>query len=76
MAKIDYSDSNIPETYWPDDEKPWRVSWGFGAFEDFATEAEAKAAAIEIRARFGTDWPGDSVGEPFNAVETWAAENC
>lgn len=65
-------DTTVPEAYWPQADKPWRVSWGIGAFEDFATEAEAVVAAAEIRARFGeADW-ADSVNAPFNAYERWA----
>ena len=33
----------IPEQFRPSRDKPWRVAWGFGAFRDFATEAEADA---------------------------------
>lgn len=34
--------SNVPDQYRPNPDKPWRVAWGFGAFEDFATEEEAR----------------------------------
>ena len=49
----------IPEQYWPDTEKPWRVVWGIGAFADFATEDEAQS---------------HGKGEPFNAVERGPAQ--
>lgn len=59
----------IPETYWPDTEKPWRVSWGIGAFEDFATKAEAQQHADKLRKEWaGKDW-ADSVRNPFNATK-------
>lgn len=58
----------IPETYWPDTEKPWRVAWGFGVFEDFATEEEAQTFYEEKKASEPADW-GRLVREPFNAIK-------
>lgn len=53
----------IPETYWPDSEKPWRVTFGIGCFQDFATEAEA----LDFYERERQD--GDLMRPPFNAAE-------
>lgn len=58
----------IPMRYWPSTEKPWRVSWGLGAFEDFATKEEAEAHAAKLRRELKGDW-ADSVEDPVNAVE-------
>lgn len=66
MTRVEWE--GIPERYWPDTEKPWRVSWGFGCFEDFATEAEAQALADKLRADKTGGWDA-LVQDPFNAVE-------
>lgn len=59
----------VPETYWPDTDRPWRVISGIGYFEDFATKAEAQAHADRLRKNWaGQDW-ADTVRDPFNAVE-------
>lgn len=55
----------IPEAYWPYLDKPWRVTYGFGCFDDFATEASARQAYDRLRAR----QPDLNPSEPFNAVE-------
>lgn len=58
--------NSVPEEYRPSPEKPWRVIWGFGAFEDFATKAEAQACAERLRKDWaGQDW-ADSVKDPFD----------
>ena len=62
MTKIEWD--GIPERYWPDTEKPWRVTWGIGQFEDFATEEEAQRFYARQESR-GTEL----LSEPFNAVE-------
>lgn len=61
----------IPEKYWPDTEKPWRVTWGIGVFQDFATEEEAKEFQVKLLAEWGDDICAP--GEPFNAIERDAA---
>lgn len=58
----------IPEAYWPDTEKPWRVSWGFGAFKDFATKEEARTFHAKMLANEKGDWR-NLVNEPFKATE-------
>lgn len=58
----------IPERYWPDTEKPWRVVSGLGAYADFATKDEAQAHADHLRVTLRGDW-ADSVQDPFNVVE-------
>ena len=66
MTKIEWE--GIPEQFWPDTEKPWRVSFGIGAFKDFATEAEARAFHAQKVAEEDGGWER-LVNEPFNAVE-------
>lgn len=55
-------DRRMEATYAPKADKPWRVAWGFGVFEDFATEKEA-----------WDEYNGISKGmlpvEPFNTME-------
>lgn len=41
MARVEWP--GIPERYWPDTERPWRVKWGFGLCRDFVTREEAQA---------------------------------
>ena len=66
MSKIEWE--GIPEQFWPDTEKPWRASWGFGAFRDFATKAEAEAFYAQRLEEERGDWK-NLVNEPFNACE-------
>lgn len=54
----------IPEQYWPDTEKPWRVTWGLGAFSDHATREQADAEAERVRKQR----PDDQV-HVFDATE-------
>lgn len=58
-------DRRMEETYRPDPARPWRVSWGFGAFEDFESEEQARSYYETL--------PEDGWlrQEPFNAVEAW-----
>jgi hypothetical protein len=69
MTRVEWE--GIPERYWPDTEKPWRVSWGFGCHEDFATEEEAASFAKRQRDEFIAERGGweDTVNGPFNAAE-------
>ena len=69
MTRVEWE--GIPERYWPDTEKPWRVSWGIGCHEDFTTEAEAASFAKERRDQFESEHDGweVTVNGPFNAVE-------
>lgn len=60
--------SGVPSQYVPQVDKPWRVTWGFGVFEDFATEAEAVEFYDKTKAAAKGDW-ADLVCEPFDAVE-------
>lgn len=69
MTRIKWE--GIPEKFWPDTEKPWRVSWGFGVFEDFATREEAQAfyeEKVAADTRQGGGWER-LVQEPFDAVK-------
>jgi hypothetical protein len=58
------TDSTKP--YKPSSEKPWRVVWGFGAFEDFATYGEAFEKYTELGSTRSLRV------EPFNAVTRFA----
>lgn len=58
----------IPEQFWPDTDRPWRVVSGLGAFADFATEAEAQAYHDELVATLVGDW-AESVQAPKNVCE-------
>lgn len=64
-------DTTVPESYWPQPNKPWRLSWGFGAFKDFATLEEAQAEHERLLTALTGDWV-NSVWDPYNAVEKWA----
>lgn len=55
----------IPKTYWPEPDKPWRVSWGFGAHTDFATKEAADEEVTPLRANLFADWDS-TVADPFN----------
>ena len=65
MSRVEWP--GIHERFWPDTDKPWRVTSGFGVFEDFATQAEAQRF-YETMKRDHTD-AHLRPGEPFNAVE-------
>lgn len=69
MARIEWE--GIPERYWPDTEKPWRVSWGFGMHQDFATEAQAQAFRDKKYADDVADGGGweNLISGPYNAAE-------
>lgn len=56
----------IPERYWPSPDKPWRVIWGIGMFEDFATENEAWQHFRILRTRSYEQ----AVMTPFNACSS------
>jgi hypothetical protein len=61
----------IPEQFWPDTDKPWRVQWGFGVFEDFETREEAQEfykQKLDAEIADGGGWDR-LVRPPFNAVE-------
>jgi len=62
MARVIWE--GIPEKYWPSTDRPWRVAWGIGMFEDFATEEEAEQFRNKLIAD-GTE----GVGEVFQACE-------
>lgn len=57
--------NGIPTTYWPSPDKPWRITWGFGAFEDFASEAQAEERRTELLSSLSNGWQ-DSVGAVSN----------
>lgn len=65
----------IPETYWPNTDTPWRVSWGFGAFEDFATNEEAQAFFDKQVEEQKNGWQ-DLVVEPYKVVEDHLLRDC
>lgn len=73
MANRVTYDTTVPEDYWPQPDKPWRVSWGFGVFEDFATQGEAQAKHDELKRELKGDWR-DTIDEPYNAYEMWAPQ--
>jgi hypothetical protein len=54
MTKIVWE--GIPEQFWPDTEKPWRITWGIGAFKDFVTSAEAEAYREHLLETLTGDW--------------------
>lgn len=70
MTRIKWE--GIPESCWPDTEKPWRVISGFGAFTDFATKDEALLYYKHLKETLTGDWR-DSVQIPKNIVEASAA---
>jgi hypothetical protein len=71
IETIESWDRRMEDRYRPSPETPWRVSWGLGVFEDFATEEEAQRFYKRLRRSETGDWK-NLVNEPFNAVEAWA----
>lgn len=57
----------MEESHRVDPTRPWRVVWGFGAHQDFATEVEAQAFYEEQLETQKNGWQ-DLVCAPFNAT--------